>query len=137
MRAGAVMSTQRPPPRRFELFFFSLPQAPLLALSLALIVFLPPHFATHLDMPLEQVSALFLAARLLDLGLGPALGHVQDATRLRFGRRRVWLAAVAPLLMLLAWLGSWRGSPSPDLKARAVRLGRKWWCLGSMPRLAR
>ena len=104
MRAGAAMSTQRPSPRRFELFFFSLPQAPLLALSLALIVFLPPHFATHLDMPLEQVSALFLAARLLDLGLGPALGHVQDATRLRFGRRRVWLAAVAPLLMLLAWL---------------------------------
>jgi glycoside/pentoside/hexuronide:cation symporter, GPH family len=89
---------------RTRLFFFSLPQAPLLALSLALIVFLPPHFATELAMPLAQVSALFFAVRLIDVLAGPFLGQAEDLTRTRLGRRRPWLAAAALPTAFLTWL---------------------------------
>lgn len=89
---------------RTRLFFFSLPQAPLLALSLGLIVFLPPHFATDLAMPLAQVSALFFLVRLIDVLAGPLLGQAEDLTRTRLGRRRPWLVAAALPTALLTWL---------------------------------
>lgn len=92
-------------PGRLWLFFFSLPQAPLLALSLALIVFLPPHFATELAMPLAEVSALFLSVRLFDVAIGPFLGQAQDATQTPIGRRRFWLAGAALAAVLFIWLG--------------------------------
>jgi Na+/melibiose symporter-like transporter len=89
---------------RARLLLFSLPQAPLLALSLALIVFLPPHFATELAMPLAQVSALFFIVRLIDVLAGPFLGQAEDLTRTRLGRRRLWLAGAALPTAFLTWL---------------------------------
>lgn len=87
-----------------ELMAFAAPAAPLLALSLPVIIFLPPHFAEHLGLPLWAVSAIFLGARVFDLLIDPALGGLQDRTRHAFGRRKIWLAASAPLLMALVWL---------------------------------
>jgi Na+/melibiose symporter-like transporter len=90
--------------RLLALLLFSSPHAPLLALSLALIVFLPPHFAIDLAMPLAEVSALFMAVRLFDVAIGPLLGQAQDATRTPLGRRRLWLAGSALAAAAFVWL---------------------------------
>ncbi|MCL4713630.1 MAG: MFS transporter [Hyphomonadaceae bacterium] len=87
-----------------EIAAFAAPAAPLLALSLPVIIFLPPHFAEHLGLPLWAVSAIFLGARLFDLAIDPWIGGVQDRTEHSFGRRRFWLAASAPVLMILLWV---------------------------------
>ena len=87
-----------------ELVAFAAPAAPLLALSLPVIIFLPPHFAEHLGLPLWAVSAIFLGARVFDLLIDPAIGGMQDRTVHPFGRRRIWIAASAPVLMILLWI---------------------------------
>ena len=51
----------------WEVAAFAAPAAPLLALSLPTIIFLPPYFASHLGIPLAVVSAIFLGARVFDL----------------------------------------------------------------------
>jgi Na+/melibiose symporter-like transporter len=91
-------------PRRFELTLFALPHAPLGALGLPPIVFLPPYYAAQLGIPLEVVSALFLAARALDIVIDPLLGEWQDRTRARIGRRKLWMILSSPILMFAVWL---------------------------------
>jgi Na+/melibiose symporter-like transporter len=88
----------------WEIAAFAAPAGPLLALSLPVIIFLPPHFAEHLGLPLWAVSAIFLGARVFDLLIDPWIGGVQDRTESKFGRRRFWVAASAPFLMALLWL---------------------------------
>jgi glycoside/pentoside/hexuronide:cation symporter, GPH family len=100
--------THTPPAPRivstWEVAAFAAPAAPLLALSLPVIIFLPPYFASHLGVPLWAVSAIFLGARLLDIIIDPALGNVQDRTVSAFGRRRLWLSLACGPLMLMMWV---------------------------------
>lgn len=88
----------------WEVAAFAAPAAPLLALSLPVIIFLPPYFASHLGVPLWAVTAIFLGARLFDIIIDPALGGMQDRTDSNFGRRRLWLALACPPLMLMMWV---------------------------------
>lgn len=87
----------------WEVAAFAAPAAPLLALSLPTIIFLPPYFASYLGIPLAAVSAIFLGARVFDLLIDPMMGGIQDRTESAFGRRRLWLALSCPPLMLLIW----------------------------------
>ncbi|NWG53546.1 MAG: MFS transporter [Hydrogenophilaceae bacterium] len=102
--AAAAAPEPAAKPRRFELTLFSLPHAPLGALGLPPIVFLPPYYAAQLGIPLEIVSALFLAARALDILIDPLLGEWQDRTRARIGRRKLWMIISTPILMFAIWL---------------------------------
>lgn len=94
----------KPAKRRLELALFAFPHAPLGALALPPIVFLPPYYAAQLGIPLEVVSALFLGARALDIIIDPILGSLQDRTRSSFGRRKIWMAVSTPILMFAVWL---------------------------------
>jgi Na+/melibiose symporter-like transporter len=87
-----------------EIAAFAAPAGPLLALSLPVIIFLPPHFAEHLQLPLWAVSAIFVSVRLFDIIIDPMLGGLQDRTESRWGRRRFWLAATAPVLFSMIWV---------------------------------
>jgi Na+/melibiose symporter-like transporter len=86
-----------------EIAAFAAPAAPLLALSLPTIIFLPPYFASHLGIPLAAVSAIFLGARVFDLLIDPWMGGLQDRTESSFGRRRFWLALMCVPLMAMIW----------------------------------
>lgn len=90
--------------RGWELASFALPAAPLMALSLPPIVFLPPYYAGHLGVDEAVVGVLFLCARMFDLVANPLIGGMQDRTRTRFGRRRLWMAAATPFLMAIVYL---------------------------------
>jgi GPH family glycoside/pentoside/hexuronide:cation symporter len=87
----------------WEIAAFAAPAAPLLALSLPTIIFLPPYFASHLGIPLAAVSAIFLGARVFDLLIDPWMGGLQDRTESSFGRRRFWLALMCVPLMTMIW----------------------------------
>ncbi len=101
------MTDTKPAARKvsnWEVAAFAAPAAPLLALSLPVIIFLPPYFASHLGVPLWAVTAIFLGARIFDILIDPALGGLQDRTETRFGRRRLWLSLGCVPLMAFAWL---------------------------------
>lgn len=98
----------------WEIAAFAAPAAPLLALSLPTIIFIPPYFASHLGIPLFWVSAIFLGVRILDIVIDPTLGNIQDRTVHPWGRRRFWLTVACPPLMMLIWIlfiGLWPGVP--------------------------
>jgi GPH family glycoside/pentoside/hexuronide:cation symporter len=79
---------------------FSIVTIPVSALGIALGIYLPRYFASHLGVPLAVVAAAFTLVRLIDIPVDPILGVFMDRTRTPIGRYRVWLLIGAPILML-------------------------------------
>lgn len=76
---------------------------PLAALGLPLIVYLPPFYAQMPALGTAVVGFVLFGARLFDVATDPAIGWASDRFPTRFGRRRPWIVAGIPLLMLAAW----------------------------------
>lgn len=87
-----------------RLVAYGLPALPAAALGLPLYVFLPTFYATELGLSLAAVGAALLGARLWDVATDPVIGALSDRTGSRFGRRRPWLVAGLPLLVLSVWM---------------------------------
>jgi len=85
----------------WEIAAFALPAAPLLALGLPTIMFLPQYFIR--DLGIEAGAAIFALARVLDVFVDPMIGGWQDRTVSKWGRRRFWLLISCPVLMLFVW----------------------------------
>jgi GPH family glycoside/pentoside/hexuronide:cation symporter len=101
----------------------SAPFAALAAAGMPLAVYLPPYYAQDLGLGLPLVGAIFMLSRIWDAATDPLIGSLSDATRSRFGRRKPWIAAGAPIFALAAaaifapglfgvhpnalWLGAW------------------------------
>lgn len=81
----------------WEIAAFAAPAAPLLALGLPTILFLPHYYLT--DLGLVGGAAIFVLARVLDIFIDPMIGGWEDRTQTRWGRRRFWLVLTCPLLM--------------------------------------
>ncbi|MBP9231615.1 MAG: MFS transporter, partial [Phenylobacterium sp.] len=73
---------------------------PLSALAIAISVYLPRYFASHIGVELAVVGAVFALVRAIDIPLDPALGMIMDRTRTRWGRYRIWTVVGAPILMI-------------------------------------
>src|SRR6516165_3762804 len=79
---------------------FSTPALGLNALGIAVFVYLPPYFASHLGVPMVTIGLVWGLVRLLDVPVDVGLAIAMDRTRTRLGRYRVWLVAGSPVLML-------------------------------------
>lgn len=73
---------------------------PLAALNLPLYVYLPAFYAEEVGLGLTTVGLVLFCARLLDTVTDPVIGELGDRTRTRFGRRRPWMVAACPLLIV-------------------------------------
>lgn len=85
------------------ILIYSLGAMPTWALSLAILVYLSPYFASHLGVPLTAVAAAFGIVRILDFFIDPLLGMIMDRTRTRLGRYRLWQIVGAPILMVAVY----------------------------------
>ncbi|MEO0882973.1 MAG: MFS transporter [Pseudomonadota bacterium] len=83
---------------------YCLPAIPLSALSLPLSVFIPPLYAEHTSLSLNLIGTLFFVTRIFDVFTDPGFGLFADRTRPEIGRRRFWMLASLPLLMLSIWM---------------------------------
>jgi Na+/melibiose symporter-like transporter len=83
---------------------YAAPALPLAAMYFPVYVFLAEFYATVHSLPLGAIGAVFIAARLFDAVSDPFAGIASDRWTTRWGRRRPWLAAGAPLVMLSAWM---------------------------------
>ncbi len=82
------------------IFGFSIANFPLGCLAVAVAVYLPPYFASHLGVSLAVVGGAWMTVRLIDVFVDPVLGVAMDRTKTPFGRYRFWMAIGAPILML-------------------------------------
>jgi Na+/melibiose symporter-like transporter len=87
---------------RRTLLAYGLPGLPLAALLLPLYVTLPAFYAVDLGLGFFTVGVVLLLARLWDVVTDPVIGSLSDRLTTRFGRRRPWLLAGAPLVMVSA-----------------------------------
>jgi len=85
------------------LLCYGLPALPLSMLTMPLVLYVPPYYATEVGLSLSVVGAVFFAARAWDGILDPLIGLLSDRTKGRFGRRKPWMAVGAPFLMLATW----------------------------------
>jgi Na+/melibiose symporter-like transporter len=97
-----------PVPARAEpsvatLLAYALPALPLAVLTLPFFVIVPEFYARVGGVPIAAVGIALLMVRLVDAVSDPLAGLLADATRLRFGRRRIWLLASGPLVAVTAW----------------------------------
>jgi len=89
---------------RFQLLAYGLMGLPLAAATLPVYILVPSYYAVELGLGLSAVGGVLFAMRLWDVISDPLIGALSDRTRSRFGRRRPWIAAGAPLTALGAWL---------------------------------
>ena len=80
------------------------PCLPVAALGLPLVVYLPPHFAGTLGLPLATVGFIFALVRVIDIPIDPLIGALMDGTRTRIGKFRPWLLAGGVVLAAGVWL---------------------------------
>lgn len=67
---------------------------------MALIVYIPPFYATEVHLSLAAVGVVFFAARTWDAAIDTLIGLMSDATRTRWGARKPWMALGAPVLVI-------------------------------------
>jgi Na+/melibiose symporter-like transporter len=77
---------------------------PLAAGFIALQVVIPTFYAQVLGLSLTAVGGILLAARLWDMLTDPIVGYLSDRTPARWGRRKLWVVASAPLVGISIWL---------------------------------
>jgi Na+/melibiose symporter-like transporter len=83
-----------------RILLFSVANLPVSALTIAVLVYLPPYFAGHLGVAMSLVGGVWMVVRLADIPVDVLLALAMDRTRTPLGRYRFWLVVGAPILML-------------------------------------
>jgi GPH family glycoside/pentoside/hexuronide:cation symporter len=86
-------------PSGLTMISLAAPAAPMAALSIPLIIYLPEFFSNALGINLAVVGLMFTVVRLADLALDPLIGGLMDRTATRFGQFRPWLVLGVPVVL--------------------------------------
>ena len=100
------MATSTPPddPTRAALLSYAAPAVPLAMLIMQIIVYIPPLYAIEAGVSIAAVGGIFFIVRGIDAFVDIWVGNLSDRTRSAWGRRKPWMAAGVPLLVLMTWV---------------------------------
>ena len=87
-----------------RLIAFAGPAIPIAALGLPLAVFIPQLFAGPMGLGLSTVGTIFLIARFWDVITDPVMGAVSDQISSKWGKRRHWIVAAVPILVVSVFM---------------------------------
>ncbi|MGQ7847514.1 MFS transporter [Granulosicoccus sp. 3-233] len=76
---------------------------PLAAAFIALQVIIPTFYAESTSLSLGAIGGLLLLARLADTVTDPLVGYWSDRSSSRYGRRKVFVVAAAPMVAISVW----------------------------------
>ena len=96
-KAASARSSQVP---LLTALAFAAVSLPVAAVGIAMSVYLPRHFASHLGVDLAVIGSAFFIVRMIDIPIDGLLGWSMDKTRTPLGRYRLWTILGAPILML-------------------------------------
>jgi Na+/melibiose symporter-like transporter len=82
------------------LLAYGVSDLPVMLASMPMMLYLNNFYASDVGIPLVQLANLLLFARIFDLITDPLVGYLSDHTRTRWGRRKPWMVASLPVLML-------------------------------------
>jgi len=90
--------------RRSQLILFGLPDFAVYLAVIPMVLYLPLVYSRDLGLDLADIGLLLMVARISDVITDPLIGWLSDRTKSRWGRRKPWLAAGAPVMMLAAFM---------------------------------
>lgn len=77
---------------------------PLAVIGLPIAIYIPPFYSGTLGLDLAAVGLVLMFARFSDVITDPLIGRFSDRTRSRFGRRKPWIFAGVPIMLLSAYM---------------------------------
>ena len=83
---------------KFQLFCYGVTDMPMHFALTPVLIFVPKYYTAELGVSLILVANMLLFARVLDVFTDPLVGYWSDRTRTRWGRRRPWIVAGAPIM---------------------------------------
>lgn len=83
--------------------WFALPQLAQGFALLPVVNYVPGFYSDHLGLPLAIVGLMLVLSRLADIVIDPFIGAWSDRSRSRFGRRKPFIVAGLPIMMISAW----------------------------------
>jgi Na+/melibiose symporter-like transporter len=83
-----------------SLFAYGISDFPVTLAGMPLMLYLNVYYATEVGIGLVELGNLLLFARIFDLATDPLVGYLSDHTRTRWGRRKPWMIASLPFMML-------------------------------------
>lgn len=86
---------------------------PMAVAGLPVAIFIAPLYSDYVGLPLGTVGLVLMLPRLVELLVDPVIGRISDRTQSRFGRRRPYIVAGIPLMMLATW-GVFMPQPGAD-----------------------
>lgn len=89
---------------RWRIGAFALPAAPIAAMGLPIVVYLPPFYAGEMGLGLGLVGAIFMITRFWDVFTDPVLGVMSDRVKTRWGRRRHWIVISVPIMLVSIYM---------------------------------
>ena len=91
-----------------QLMAYAAPTVALQSVLTPLYVFLPPvYYSAEVGLSVAMVTLAFFVGRFWEALIDPLVGALSDRTRSRFGRRRVWMMAGTPVVLVAAWFLLW------------------------------
>lgn len=86
--------------KRSTLFYYSLTELPVVMALFPVMVFVPKYYTSELGVPLALAANIILMVRIFDVLTDPVVGYLSDRLPTPWGRRRPWILASTPILML-------------------------------------
>ncbi|MEQ9519079.1 MAG: MFS transporter [Parvibaculum sp.] len=77
---------------------------PLAIIGLPIAIYIPPFYSGTLGLDLAAVGLVLMLARFSDVITDPLIGRLSDRTKSRFGRRRPWILAGVPIMLISAYM---------------------------------
>ncbi|MBT4160626.1 MAG: MFS transporter [Gammaproteobacteria bacterium] len=90
----------RQPLNNRTLFFYGLADVPVMLAIIPMSLYMNKFYATDVGIDLADLAGILLLARIFDLITDPLVGYLSDHTKTRWGRRKPWILASLPFLMM-------------------------------------
>ncbi len=91
------------PLKRSQLMLFGLPEFAVYLAVIPVSLYIPFFYSRDLGLSLTDIGLLLMVARLTDVITDPLIGALSDRTKSRWGRRKPWMVAGTPLMMISAF----------------------------------
>ena len=82
---------------------FGLPEFAMYLAVIPMSLYLPFYYSRDLGLSITDIGLLLMVARISDVVTDPLIGALSDRTKSRLGRRKPWMLAGVPLMMISAF----------------------------------
>jgi glycoside/pentoside/hexuronide:cation symporter, GPH family len=89
---------------RTRMALYGLMNLPTSIIGLPIALYIPAFYSQNLGLSLAVVGALIALSRVTDVFTDPPIGVASDRWHTRFGRRKPWMVAGAPLMVTSLWM---------------------------------